>query len=160
MKQYEQCSWYTERVCSVPVRPVLILESRIGCNGFRISSTLNRELFHSDTSDLRTDELMILHMHDSANSDCLWLAQQVWTKLLDNWFCANAIVRVNRGPEWGRNVCLFNNKKIKNYSQWIMYSKWIMVSALMITNLFTLYLQDLNPRTYQYLYLYLGACKT
>ncbi len=27
-----------------------------------------------------------------------------------------------------------------------MYSKWIMVSALMTTNLFTLYLQDLNPR--------------
>ena len=27
-----------------------------------------------------------------------------------------------------------------------MYSKWIMVSALMTPNLFTLYLQDLNPR--------------
>ncbi len=27
-----------------------------------------------------------------------------------------------------------------------MYSKWIMVSALMTTNLFTLFLQDLNPR--------------
>ncbi len=26
-----------------------------------------------------------------------------------------------------------------------MYSKWIMVSVLMTTNLFTLYLQDLNP---------------
>ncbi len=26
-----------------------------------------------------------------------------------------------------------------------MYSKWIMVYVLMTTNLFTLYLQDLNP---------------
>ncbi len=52
------------------------------------------------------------------------------------------MMRVNRGPELGRNVRLFNNKKIAM----IMYSKWIMVSALMITNLFTLYLQDLNPR--------------
>ncbi len=26
-----------------------------------------------------------------------------------------------------------------------MYSKWIMVCVLMTTNLFTLYLQDLNP---------------
>jgi len=33
-----------------------------------------------------------------------------------------------------------------------MYSKWIMVSALMITNLFTLYLQDLNPR------MHINAC--
>ncbi len=33
---------------------------------------------------------------------------------------------------------------ITNKSQWIMYSKWIMVYVLMTTNLFTLYLQDLN----------------
>ncbi len=59
------------RACSVPVRAVLVLKSRIGFNGFRITSTLNRELFLSDTSDLRTDELMILRMHDSANSVCL-----------------------------------------------------------------------------------------
>ncbi len=32
------------------------------CRGFRITSTLNREPFLSDTSDLRTDDLMILRM--------------------------------------------------------------------------------------------------
>ncbi len=34
-----------------------------------------------------------------------------------------------------------------------MYSKWIMVSALMTTDLFTLYLQDLNPR------MHITACR-
>ncbi len=43
-------------------RSVLVLESRTGCSGFRITSTLNRELFLSDTSDLRTDGLIILRM--------------------------------------------------------------------------------------------------
>ncbi len=40
-------------------RAVLVLESRTGCSGFRITSTLNREPFLSDTYDLRTDDLMI-----------------------------------------------------------------------------------------------------
>ncbi len=114
----EQSSWYTERTCSVPVRAVLVLESRIGCNDFRITSTLNQELFLLDTSNLRTDELMILRLRDSANSDCLqWLTQHIWTKIviLENWFCANAMARVNRGPEWGRNVQL---AVITNKSQW------------------------------------------
>ncbi len=52
-------------------RAVLVLESRTGCSDFRLTSTLNRELFLSDTSDLRTDELMILRLRESANSDCL-----------------------------------------------------------------------------------------
>ncbi len=43
-------------------RAVLVLESRTGCSGFRITSTLNREPFLSDTSDLRTVDLMILLM--------------------------------------------------------------------------------------------------
>ncbi len=40
--------------------------------------------------------------------------QHVWNKLvfLDNWFCANAMARVNWVPEWGQNLSLFNNKKI------------------------------------------------
>ncbi len=66
--------WWTraeQHVCSEPgnertntttVRAVLVLESRTGCSGFRITSTLNREPFLSDTSDLRTDELMTLRM--------------------------------------------------------------------------------------------------
>ncbi len=40
-------------------RAVLVLESRTGCSGFRITSTLNRDLFLSDMSDLRTIDLMI-----------------------------------------------------------------------------------------------------
>ncbi len=52
-------------------RAVLALKSRTGCSGFRITSTLNREPFLSDTSDLRTDDLIILHMRDLVNSDCL-----------------------------------------------------------------------------------------
>ncbi len=43
-------------------RAVLVLESRTGCSGFRITSTLNREPFLSDTSNLRTVDLMILRM--------------------------------------------------------------------------------------------------
>ncbi len=43
-------------------RAVLVLESRTCCSGFRITITLNRELFLSDMSDLRTDDLMILRM--------------------------------------------------------------------------------------------------
>ncbi len=71
----EQLIHWTRVLCAV--KAVLVLE-----NGSQISSTLNREPFLSDTSDLRTDELMMLRMRDSANSDCLlWLTQHVWTKL-------------------------------------------------------------------------------
>ncbi len=62
-------------------------------------STLNR--FFRTRLIWEPIDLMILRMRDSADSVCLlWLTQHVWTKLLDNWFCANAMARVNRGPEW------------------------------------------------------------
>ncbi len=48
-----------------------VLESRTGCNGFWLTSTLSRDPFLSDTPDLKTVELMILHLRDSANSDFL-----------------------------------------------------------------------------------------
>ncbi len=61
-------------MCSQPgneqtVRAVLVLESRTGCSGFRITSTLNREPFLSDTSDLRTEELMTLRMRVNFQAD-------------------------------------------------------------------------------------------
>ncbi len=51
-------------VCPLPTaRAVLVLESRTGYSGFRITKpTVNREPFLSDTSDLGADDLMILHM--------------------------------------------------------------------------------------------------
>ena len=74
---------FTNRVCSkqnmntsraaddtelqhVPVRAILVLESRTGCIGFWIIRTLNRKPFLSDTSDSKTEELIILRMRDSA----------------------------------------------------------------------------------------------
>ncbi len=50
------------RMNTPTARAVLVPESRTGCSAFRITSTLNRELFLSDMSDLRTDDLMILRM--------------------------------------------------------------------------------------------------
>ncbi len=53
---------YSEPCAGRTAGAVLVLRSRTGFSGFRIYSTLNREPFLSDTSDLRTVDLMILRM--------------------------------------------------------------------------------------------------
>ncbi len=72
-EQLKDWAWheFSERTRPLLERFSFSSQARIGWNGFRITGTLNRKPFLSDTSDLRTDDLVILRMRVIFQEDIL-----------------------------------------------------------------------------------------